>query len=195
MRRLFLLLVALVLLVAGGALLYVRQTGLSALPAPPVAETRVARAIRGLAVPEDVRTRLNPVPASREVLADGLAHFADHCASCHAIDGSGDTAAGRGLYPKAPDMRTAATQRLTDGELFWIIEQGVRFTGMPGWSTGTADGERASWALVRAIRHLPELTPEERTRLEELLPRSPAEIRQQLEEERFLAGDDRPSGK
>ncbi len=195
MRRLLLLLVAFVLVLAGGGLLYVRQTGLSALPTPPAAEARVARVVRRLAVPADVRSRLNPVPASPEVLAEGLAHFADHCASCHAIDGSGDTATGRGLYPKAPDMRAPATQQLTDGELFWIIEQGVRFTGMPGWSTGTADGEQASWMLVRAIRHLPALTAEERTRLEELMPRSPAEVRQQIEEERFLAGDDAPAGR
>lgn len=189
-RRLLLLLIALVLLAAGGALLYIRQTGLSALPLPPPAEARIARALRAVAVPAEVRARLNPVPATPEVLAEGLAHFADHCASCHAIDGSGNTALGRGLYPKAPDMRAEATQRLTDGELFWIIEQGVRFTGMPGWSTGTADGERASWMLVRAIRHLPKLTTDERTRLEDLVPRSPAEVRQEIEEERFLAGGD-----
>src|SRR4029450_9803517 len=89
-----------------------------------------------------------PVPASADGLAEGLAHYADHCASCHAIDGSGDTEMGRGLFPKAPDMRGAPTQSMTDGELFYVIEHGIRFTGMPGWSTGSAEGETASWQLV-----------------------------------------------
>src|SRR5215204_5096493 len=84
-----------------------------------------------------------------------MAHFADHCAVCHGNDGRGDTEMGRGLYPKAPDMRLDATQQLSDGELFYIIEHGIRFTGMPGWRTGTTAGEESSWHLVRFIRHLP----------------------------------------
>ena len=64
-------------------------------------------------------------------MTDARAHFADHCAICHANDGSGDTPIGRALWPKAPDMRLRETQDLSDGELFWIIENGIRFTGMP----------------------------------------------------------------
>jgi len=115
-----------------------------------------------------------------------MAHYADHCASCHANDGSGDTAIGRGLYPKAPDMRRPATQDLSDGELFHVIEHGIRFTGMPGWRTGTASGEDSSWKLVQFIRHLPRLTDSEIEAMKALNPRSPEEIRQEIEEERFL---------
>ena len=93
---------------------------------------------------------------------------------------------GRGFYPKAPDMRLAATQALSDGELFWVIENGIRFTGMPAWSTGSKEGEASSWHLVQFIRHLPALTPAELDALKELNPRSPQEIRQEIEEERFL---------
>ena len=113
-----------------------------------------------------------------EVIADGRAHFADHCAICHGNDGSGDTPMGRGLYPKVPDMRLPQTQNLSDGELFWIIENGIRFTGMPAWSSGTEDGETASWHLVHFLRRLPKLTPEELEEMETLNPQSPAEIRQ-----------------
>jgi hypothetical protein len=87
-------------------------------------------------------------------------------------------------------MRQAATQSLTDGELFYIIENGVRLTGMPAWSTGTPEGEEASWHLVHFIRRLPKLTAEEIEEMEALNPRPPAEIRQDLEAERFLRGDD-----
>ena len=177
-------------LASAAALWYVRHTGLSARPQPGAMETTVARAVRGFAVPGEVRNRGNPVPASPDVLASGRAHFADHCASCHANDGSGDTEMGRNLFPKAPDMRGTATQGLTDGELFWIIENGVRFTGMPGWSTGTDEGEQATWHLVHFIRHLPAVTPDELEAMKEMNPRPPQEIRQDMEAERFLRGDD-----
>jgi mono/diheme cytochrome c family protein len=131
----------------------------------------------------------NPIASSPEVIAEGRAHFADHCASCHANDGSGNTEMGRAFFPKAPEMGTES-QALTDGELFYVIEQGIRFTGMPAWGTGTSDGEQASWHLVHFIRHLPQITPEEVDEMAAMNPRSPAEVRQEIEAERFLRGDD-----
>jgi mono/diheme cytochrome c family protein len=119
-------------------------------------------------------------------VAGGMAHFADHCAVCHANDGSGQTEMGRGLYPKAPDMRLDATQQLSDGELFYIIEHGIRFTGMPGWRNGTEAGEQSSWQLVHFMRHLPKLTEAELETMKARNPRSPDEIRYEIEEERFL---------
>ena len=175
---------------AMAGLLYVRSTGLVALSEPGALETRIARSVRALAVPPEVRDRQNPIPTTPEGLADGREHYADHCAACHAIDGSGETEMGQGLWPKAPDMRLSATQELSDGELFWIIENGIRFTGMPGWSTGTAEGENASWYLVQFIRHLPDISPAELEEMETLVPRSEAAIRQEIEEERFLQGGD-----
>jgi mono/diheme cytochrome c family protein len=150
--------------------------------------------MRRLAVPQNDRNRQNLVPATPEVIAAGRAHYADHCAACHANDGSGETQLGLGLYPKPPDMRQAATQSLTDGELFYIIENGIRLTGMPAWSTGTPEGEEASWHLVHFIRRLPKLTAEEVEQMEAMNPRSPAEIRQDIEAERFLAGEDPAPG-
>jgi mono/diheme cytochrome c family protein len=129
------------------------------------------------------------VQPTAAVLNEGLAHFADHCAVCHANDGSGDTHIGRGLYPRAPDMRAAPTQGLSDGELFSIIENGIRLTGMPAWGTGTPEGERASWALVHFIRRLPNLTDEELSRMEPLNPKTAEQRRADEEARRFLIGD------
>jgi hypothetical protein len=95
---------------------------------------------------------------------------------------------GRNLFPPSPDMRLAATQDLTDGELFYIIEHGVRFTGMPAWSTGTPEGEESSWQLVHFLRRLPALTPQEIEEMAGMNPRPPAEIRQEIEEQQFLEG-------
>ena len=188
-----LLLVVLVGVIGGAAVVYVWSTGLSAREQPGPVETFVARRVRAFAVARRASDLVNPVARSPEAIADGLAHYADHCATCHANDGSGNTAMGRNMFPRAPDMRLAETQRLSDGELFWIIENGIRFTGMPGWSTGDRAGEEASWRLVHFIRYLPHLTPADLKQMEALNPRSPEEIRQQLEEEEFLSGDETPA--
>jgi len=169
-------------------LVYLRSTGLGTRGEAGALETAMAARARRLAIPASTRARQNPVPASVESLDDGMAHFADHCATCHANDGSGDTELGRGFFPRAPDMRLPATQQLSDGELFHIIEQGIRFTGMPGWSTGTAAGEESTWHLVHFLRHLPRLSADELEGMKARNPRSPAEIRAELEEERFLSG-------
>jgi mono/diheme cytochrome c family protein len=156
------LLVIAVMVVAGGV--YVVSTGLKAQPKPGAMETRAARVIRGFAIPREVKGRSNPIGTAAEELKPGLEHFARYCAMCHGNDGSGQGAAiGGGLFPKPPDMRADATQSLADGEIFYIIENGVRFTGMPAFGTGKPDpdGDRQVWQLVRFIRHLPRIMPDE----------------------------------
>src|SRR5262250_682759 len=127
--------------------------GVSARATPTRLEAFVARNARHLAIPANARQAQNPVLDSPEGQREGRLHFADHCAVCHGNDGSGDTPIGNGLYPKPPDLRRPETQRLSDGELFWIIENGVRFTGMPAFS-GHGGAEEDSWRLVNFIRHL-----------------------------------------
>ena len=97
---------------------------------------------------------------------------------------------GKNLYPPAPDMRLPATQQLTDGELFYIIQNGIRLTGMPAWGTGASHDEEDSWKLVHFIRHLPQLTLEEKKAMEKMNPKSPDDLREEEEEERFLRGED-----
>jgi len=186
----FAVLVLLLALAAGVAGFLVTRNGLSAREEPGRLEALAARTVRRLATPRDMRSRANPLEATDAVRNEGLEHFADHCASCHANDGSGHTSLGRSLYPPAPDMRAAATQSLSDGELFSIIENGIRLTGMPAWSTGTPEGERDSWALVHFIRRLPTLSAGEIERMEALNPRTPAEFRDEEAARRFLAGED-----
>jgi mono/diheme cytochrome c family protein len=165
------------------------RRGFSAHDEPSRAEAAMARAMRHWAVPSDLRGMKNPVPPTPQVLADGRAHFADHCAGCHGNDGKGGGMAKQ-MYPKAPDMTLPPTQSLSDGELFSIIENGIRLTGMPGFGNGTAESAYGSWGLVHFIRHLPELKPEELAEMQKLNPKSPAEWRQMQAEEAFLAGDD-----
>jgi mono/diheme cytochrome c family protein len=167
----------------GGRML---RGGISARAGPTAIEARVARTLRRWAIPTDAREAPNPIPPSPRVLRAGLEHFADHCATCHANDGSGQTEIGRNLHPRAPDLRRPPTQALTDGELFYIIENGVRLTGMPAW--GRPGGAEGSWHLVHFIRHLPQLTSEEKAEMEALNPKSPEEWRALEDEEAFLRG-------
>jgi mono/diheme cytochrome c family protein len=171
--RLIFAFIVLVGLAGAGAITYVRSTGLRAQAEPGAVETYVARRVRAFAVPADIRALRNPLPANDENIRAGLEHYARYCAMCHGNDGSGQRSAiGRGLFPKPPDMRIAATQDLTDGEIFYIIENGVRFTGMPAFGDGDVNGAAAglAWQLVHFVRRLPRLTPDEIGEMETMNP-------------------------
>ena len=99
---------------------------------------------------------------------------------------------GRNFYPKVPDMRLPRTQQLSDGEIFYFIENGVRLTGMPGWSTGTPEGEKSSWQLVHFIRRLSTLTPDDLAVMEQFNPTSRAQFEEERKIEEFLNGGDTP---
>lgn len=165
--------------------------GFSARAKPGGVESWLAGMARGAALPAEARTRKNPVPNTPEALEEAREHWADHCALCHANDGSGDTEMGRNMYPPAPDMRLAETQQMSDGELFYIIQNGVRLTGMPGWGVpGSGHDEEDSWKLVYFIRHLPQVTVEEKEEMEKLNPKGPEDRKEEEEEEKFLKGED-----
>ena len=163
--------------------------GFSARAQPSALERWAARSARAMAVPGGANQRANPVADSPEVLAEARAHWADHCAACHSNNGSGDAEMGKHMYPPAPDMRQADTQNLSDGELFYIVQNGIRLTGMPSWGSGTDRDAQDSWKLVRFIRHLPKLTAQEEQEMEELNPKSPDELKEEREEREFLNGD------
>ena len=185
------IIVLLVLAAIVGTGAYIVSRGVSARDEPTGVETFVARSLRHLAIPRGARNVKNPVEASPDILAAGMAHFADHCATCHGNDGRGSTRIGRGLYPKPPDMTAASTQELTDGELYYIIENGVRFTGMPAFGEDAGNEQNSeSWHLVHFIRHLPSITDDELAEMKKMNPKSPAELAKEERMRKFLAGDD-----
>ena len=176
--------------VAGGGGILMGAHGFSAREQPSAVERWIARRAHSVAVPDNAKALTNPTPDSPEVLADARAHWADHCATCHANNGSGDTEMGKHLYPPAPDMRAADTQNMTDGELFYIIQNGVRLTAMPAWGNGSEHDTQDSWKLVRFIRHLPKLSAEEEQEMEQMNPKTPDELKEEQEERQFLNGDE-----
>ena len=91
------------------------------------------------------------------------------------------------MSPEVPDLNADHVQKWTDGQLFYIIKNGVRLTGMPAW--GSADHDDAdSWKLVHFIRHMPKMTAAEIESMKALNPISRFEAQEKKEEDEFLEG-------
>jgi mono/diheme cytochrome c family protein len=138
---------------------YVRNGGFSAREEPSWVETFMARNARKIAAPAGAKGLQNPETMTDAKWGEAREHFVEHCSACHGADGRGDTIFGKNMYPKVPDLADAQTQGLSDGEIFYIISNGIRLTGMPAF--GGEDSPESIWHLVSFIRRLPSLTPEE----------------------------------
>ncbi len=174
--------------IAAFALWDITRRGISTRDPPGTLEIVIARALRKAAIPRPSREQQNPIVMDDAKRAQARAHWADHCATCHAPDGSGVGVIGDGMYPRAPDMRTAITQDLTDGELYWIIQNGIRLSGMPAWGEGKAD-DPGTWELVAFVRSLPGLTKDEVEAIQSAMPMSAHERAEREAEEVFLRRD------
>ena len=184
----------LVVLLLAGLCVFVSRLlpdGPGARSSPSATEAALARRLRLWTLPASAHADRNPFNSSPELIRESARHFADHCASCHANDGSGATEIGRHLFPRVPDMTGEHTQRLTDGELYYIIHNGIRWTGMPAW--GDENNDQDSWKLVLFVRHLPHLTQDEIREMERFNPKSVAEQEEEKQEEEFLNGGAMPS--
>lgn len=151
-----LLVVVVTILFLGWGLFWLRH---SAADEPALWEKALARGVRNLAIPGWARRQANPWKNTPDNLQHARDSFLARCAVCHGFDGSGQTPVGRGLYPKPPDLRLAPTQKLTDGQIHYIIWNGVRLTGMPAWGTTHAEPDDESWKLVLFIRALSQTSP------------------------------------
>jgi mono/diheme cytochrome c family protein len=158
-------LVTLAALAVGAAILgfLFTRNGLSARTEPPAIEKAIAKRIHWLSVPSSAKRTPNPFARDAGAWIAGGRQFQDHCAVCHEEDGSGKTEIGKNVYPKAPDLRLEDTQRLSDGALYFVIANGVRYTAMPAWSGEHTPEE--IWRMVSFIRKLPKATPEDLERV------------------------------
>jgi mono/diheme cytochrome c family protein len=185
--------IALAIAAAGAGVLYTMvQRGFSARTKPSMFEASIAGALRDWAVPERYWQMANPVACSQENVAEGQAHWADHCATCHANNGGGDTMFGRGMYPKPPDMRQTETQRQSDGKLYYTIKNGVRLSAMPAFGD-PGDQDTDTWKLVCFVRRLPRLSFEEEQQMKKMNPKTPEDLEEERQEELFLRGGAAPA--
>lgn len=140
--------IAFVVIVLVLCVVFLKSGVLSARKKPGAFEYAFANDALSLSIPTDAKNAKNPVQPTSEALNDANKSFSENCAVCHANNGSGKTDTAKGLSPEVPDLRAAHVQSLTDGEMFYTIKNGVRFTGMPSWDL---PDERV-WKLVLLIR-------------------------------------------
>ena len=159
-----LLLVPLILaIIAIASVALLIKRGFRATAVPTGFESAIARAVRNSSIPLQERSRQNPLQGGSQILTDARDHFIARCSICHGIDGRGRTPMGQSLYPRVPDLLSDQSQSLTDGQIHYIIENGVQLTGMPAWGLPHQETEDDSWKLVIFIRHLRPLSAEEKS--------------------------------
>lgn len=151
---------SLLVLAALGAA-WVRWRGFRASSAPGAFENSVARSIRDFAIPRAEHRRTNPFAGNPVALAQAQDAFLARCSVCHGVDGRGATPIGANEYPRVPDLRSEPTQRLSDGDIHYIIENGVQFSGMPAMRGAHAETDLESWKLTAYIRSFRFATREE----------------------------------
>jgi len=122
-------------------------------------ERRVAAFTLARSVARRAPKEKNPFAGSPEALKLGLAHYKENCVTCHGAPGVEESEAGMGLNPTAPDLTLPAIQNMSDGELYWVVANGIRMTGMPAFSLTHKKEE--IWHLVTFVRHLPQISADE----------------------------------
>ncbi|MEP6471877.1 MAG: cytochrome c [Acidobacteriota bacterium] len=155
-----------ILLVAAGAaaVVYTGSFNTSAEIAPGKMERTLAEFALNKSVARRAPSRKNPLPATPETLRGGLAHFRENCVVCHGAPGVDPGEIGQGLNPGAPDLTLPRVQARSDGQLYWLVDEGIRMSGMPAF--GPTYGEKELWQIVAFLRHLPEITEEEKAQLQ-----------------------------
>ncbi|TAM84411.1 MAG: c-type cytochrome [Acidobacteria bacterium] len=120
---------------------------------PSKVEATLANMAKDVVIPIEAENMKNPLPTSEAGVDEGKEMYLQSCAICHGTDGHGHTEIGRGMYPPAMDLTSPHVQHWTDAELFWIIQNGVRLTGMPSWKSSISEPD--TWKLVNFIHSLP----------------------------------------
>jgi mono/diheme cytochrome c family protein len=127
---------------------------LTALHEPGPAETRVANLSKRYFIYRASRQGIPARPQDTKASIErGGSHYGFDCSVCHADDGRSQRTPGMWMYPRAPDLTSKQVQGYSDQELFWIIQNGIRFTGMPAFGKVETPGH--VWDLVNYMRTLP----------------------------------------
>src|SRR5215471_7648508 len=146
-----------VLVVVAAIAVLLMGFNVAALPEPGRRETAVSNKARRLLIRGARRREAprSPVDKDKKASVDsGGTLYGQDCGMCHGSDGRGQTQLGRWMYPRAADLTSADVQSYSDQELFWIVQNGIRLTGMPGF--GKVESEEHIWNLVDYVRTLPQ---------------------------------------
>jgi predicted CXXCH cytochrome family protein len=142
---------------------FIKWRGFRASSKPSALEIATARSLRDFAISGRERHKANPVANDPVAIQQGREDFLARCASCHGVDARGLTPIGANVYPRVPDLHSETTQNLTDGEIHYIIENGVQLTGMPAMPSAHRESAAESWKLVSYIRSFHPRTSEQKS--------------------------------
>jgi mono/diheme cytochrome c family protein len=132
---------------------------LSALPEPGRTETLLATRAKHYLIHRSTHEVIPPAPADQQVrIKEGERLFGTECGACHGNSGHNPTDAGRWMYPRAADLTSRDSQSYSDRELFWIVKNGIRLSGMPAF--GKVESDEHIWDLVFYVRSLPKMNPQ-----------------------------------
>lgn len=154
MKRWVLVVLIAIALAAVVIIVGLTQIRLDALQKPSHVETFVATLVKHLLISRSSREGMPPAPTNlQESIKEGDKLYATDCSMCHGSDGHTPTDAGRWMYPRAADLTSSAVQQYSDQELFWIVKNGIRLSGMPAF--GPVESDEHIWNLVNYVRALP----------------------------------------
>src|SRR5262249_52306636 len=141
-------------------LIYTGSVNMAATETPSVLEKKMGTMAWENSVAQHAPSTSNPMHNDASAISSGLDHYKENCVVCHSAPGMDYSEIGKGMNPKPTRLDSRGTQHMTDGQLFWVIKTGIRMTGMPAFGPTHEDDE--IWKIVSFIRHLPNLTPEEK---------------------------------
>jgi len=154
MKRFLWVTASIIALLFLGSGIFVSQFNLSTIPEPGQRETYLATKAKHFLVRRGSRTGIPPAPPDLQVsVAEGDKLFGTECGACHGLSGNKATDAGRWMYPRAADLTSSEVQGYSDRELFWIVKNGIRLSGMPAFAR--VESDEHIWDLVRFVRTLP----------------------------------------
>ena len=105
----------------------------------------------------------DPIAKDAGAVARGLTHYRENCLPCHGAPGVEPAEFHEGMNPSPPDIDAPALQQDSDAELFWVVKNGIRMTGMPAFGVNHKDEEIRD--IVAFVRHAPQITDAERPAL------------------------------
>lgn len=135
----------------------------SAIRKPSRTETGLAGYFTSNWIRHNADVRSNPLPPTPENLKAGQSDFEEHCAGCHGLEGDGENRFEADFYPPTPKL-TGDSKKWSDGELYFIIANGISMTGMPAF--GKNHDPKEIWVMVLWVRHLAQLSQSERASLQ-----------------------------
>ena len=153
MKHWVLVMLIAIALVAVAVIVGLTQIRLDAIQEPGYLETAFATQAKHLLIGWSSRKGIPPNPTNLQAsIEEGDKLYATDCTMCHGSDGRSPTDNGRWMYPRASDLTSVDVQKYSDRELFWIVKNGIRFTGMPAF--GKVESDDHIWNLVHYVKTL-----------------------------------------